>query len=53
MGILVTVSGAPKILLLDAASFLLMGAIAIALPQMQSVLTGQEEVSWDAARSSG
>jgi MFS family permease len=43
-GILVTVFTAPVVLLLDAASFLLMGAMVISLPQMQSVLTGREEV---------
>lgn len=42
-GILVTVMSAPAVLLLDAASFLLMGAMTISLPKMQSVLTGHEE----------
>ena len=43
-GILVTFISAPAVLLLDAGSFLLMGAMAISLPQMQVVLIGQEEV---------
>ena len=41
-GILVTVMSAPAVLLLDAASFLLMGAMTISLPKMQSVLTGHK-----------
>ncbi len=43
-GILVTFISAPAVLLLDAGSFLLMGAVAISLPQMRGVLIGQEEV---------
>src|SRR5205823_14006748 len=43
-GVLVTVISAPAVLLLDAASFLLMGSMAISLPQMQNVLTGQGAV---------
>jgi MFS family permease len=43
-GILVTVISAPAVLLLDAGSFFLMGAMAISLPHMQPVLTGQGEV---------
>ncbi len=43
-GVLVTVISAPAVLLLDAVSFLLMGAMAISLPQMQNVLTGQGAV---------
>src|SRR5436305_5421945 len=43
-GILVTFISAPAVLLLDAGSFLLMGAMAISLPQMQGVLIGQKEV---------
>ena len=42
-GILVTVISAPAVIVLDAASFLLMGAMAISMPHMQNVLTGQEE----------
>src|SRR6266704_6112551 len=42
-GILITFMSALAVLLLDAASFLLMGAITISLPQMQCVLIGQEE----------
>ena len=43
-GILVTVISAPVVLLLDAGSFVLMGAVAISLPHMQRVLTGQNAV---------
>ncbi len=43
-GILVTFISAPAVLFLDAGSFLLMGAMAISLPQMQVVSSGQEEV---------
>jgi MFS family permease len=43
-GILVTVISATAVLLLDAASFLLMGAMTISIPQMQRVLPGQEKV---------
>ncbi len=43
-GILITFISALAVLLLDAGSFLLMGVMAISLPQMQGVLIGQEEV---------
>src|SRR5215467_4356752 len=43
-GILVTVISVPAVLLLDAGSFLLMGAMAVSLPNMRPVLTGRGEV---------
>jgi MFS family permease len=43
-GVLVTVISAPAVLLLDAASFLLMGSMAISLPQMHNVLNVQSAV---------
>ncbi len=43
-GILVTVIGAPNVLLLDAASFVLMGAMVLSIPHIQSLRTSMEEV---------
>jgi len=43
-GILVTVIGAPNVLLLDAASFVLMGTMVLSIPQIQSVQTGEKEI---------
>src|SRR6266566_10121012 len=43
-GILVTVIGAPNVLLLDAASFVLMGTMVLSIPQIQSVHTRVKEV---------
>ncbi len=42
-GILVTVIGAPNVLLLDAASFVLIGAMILSIPQMQGVQTSEDE----------
>jgi MFS family permease len=43
-GILVMAISAPAVLVLDAASFLLMGAMAISLPQLHDVLNVQSAV---------
>jgi MFS family permease len=43
-GILVSVIGAPNVLLLDAASFVLMGTMVLSIPHLQSLRTSMEEV---------
>ncbi len=43
-GILVSLIGAPNVLLLDAASFVLMGTMVLSIPHIQSLRTSMEEV---------